>query len=338
MILVTGGAGYIGTVLCEKLLKKGHNLRIFDRFYFGRKATARLDGKAELVEGDTRDFSDDLLDGVDTVIHLAALSNDPTADFNPKANHEINTLATGKLATQAKKRGIKRFIFASSCSIYDKGLDWDETVNDENTKVNPSAFYSVSKHEAEKEILRLSDDNFCVVVLRKGTVFGFSPRMRFDLVINTMVKDALSKGVIKIYGEGFQWRPLVDIDDVSEAYSMALDAPEDKVNGEIFNVSLDNFLVKDLAFLISNILQKYLSLKPKVIFEKHEDKVRSYKVSSKKAKRILNFSPKIPIERSVVKIVNGIKKERISDFDNSLYYNIEWMRPILEEEMRKIRV
>jgi len=328
-ILVTGGAGYLGTVLSEKLAKEGFNVRIFDRFYFGRDKIRHLDGTVEVVEGDIRNLPESLFDNVDSVIHLAALSNDPTAEFNPKANHAINTLATERLAKLAKKRGVGRFIFASSCSIYDLGMENGHGIRDEDSKVVPKAAYSTSKYKAERELLKLADRDFDVVILRKGTVFGFSPRMRYDLVVNTMVKNALSSGVIKIFCKGVQWRPLVDIEDVARAYMMALTAPSAKVNRQIFNISLGNFLVRDLAFDVAKTLKKYFKVNTKIIFENDDKRDRSYSVSADKAKKILKFVLKVSVEESIVRMVKGIRENKMTDFDNPIYYNIAWMRPIL---------
>ena len=330
-ILVTGGAGYLGAVLSEKLAKEGFDVRIFDRFYFGRDKIRHLNGTVEAVEGDIRKPPADLFDDVDSIIHLAALSNDPTAEFNPAANRVINTLAAKKLAKMAKIRGVRRFVFASSCSIYDLGMENGHGVRDELSKVSPKAAYSKSKYLAEKVLKELASNKFDVVILRKGTVFGFSPRMRYDLVVNTMVKNALSSGVIKIFCKGVQWRPLVDIEDVARAYMMALLAPSEKVNRQIFNISLGNFLVKDLALDVAKTLKKYFKVNPKIIFENDDKKDRSYSVSADKAKKILNFVPKVSVEESIVRMVKGIREKKMTDFDNPIYYNIAWMRPILEK-------
>lgn len=328
-VLITGGAGYLGTVLSEKLAKDGLDVRIFDRFYFGRDKIRHLDGTVEAVEGDIRKPPANLFDDVDSIIHLAALSNDPTAEFNPAANRAINTTATKKLAKMAKRKGVRRFIFASSCSIYDLGMENGHGIRDEGSSVNPKAAYSVSKHKAEKELKKLASNKFDVVILRKGTVFGFSPRMRYDLVVNTMVKNALSSGVIKIFCKGVQWRPLVDIDDVARAYTLALTAPSEKVNRQIFNISLGNFLVRDLAIVVAKTLRKYFKISPRIVFENDDKKDRSYSVSADKAKKILKFVPKVSIEESIVRMVKGIKSSKMTDFDNPIYYNIAWMRPIL---------
>lgn len=332
MILITGGAGYIGAVLTEKLVQKDLSVTVFDRFYFGKSSLEHLQNKIKIIEGDIRTFNEELLTNVEIIIHLAALSNDPTAEFNPLANYQINTEATVRLAKIAKKKGVKKFIFASSCSIYDTGFENGSCIKNEQSRVRPKAAYSLSKYQAEKALLELAGKNFCVVILRKGTVFGYSPRMRYDLVVNTMVKDALSQGIIKIFAGGLEWRPLVAVEDAAQAYWAALTAPASLVNGQIFNIALDNFLVKDLAYLIQKILDNYFSIKTKTVFVNASGLIRSYRVSNQKIAKILNFKPKVSVEESVKKMVEKISNGHFADFANPLYYNIALMRPILEKE------
>ena len=215
-ILVTGGAGYIGAVLCEMLVERGYGVRVVDRLYWGEGPLARLKENVEIVRGDVRSMSDDLLDDVHGVIHMAGLSNDPTAEYNPAANWEMNTVATRALAEACKRRGIQRLTFGSSCSIYD-GLPAGQ-VYDETTDVRPRGAYATSKKAGEEALLQLTSDEFQPVILRQGTVYGYSPRMRFDLVVNTFVKDALLRGRLSLHGGGWMWRPLVDVTDVARAH------------------------------------------------------------------------------------------------------------------------
>lgn len=329
MILVTGGAGYVGTILTEKLLEKGHKVSIFDKFYFGKGLIN--DKNLQVHEGDIRNFPEEILDGVNTVIHLAGLSNDPTSEFNPQANYQINTQATIDLARSAKKKGVKKFIFASSCSIYDLGYLKKVFQKNESSRVKPTAAYSNSKYKAEIGILKTASSDFCVTIFRKGTVFGFSPRMRYDLVVNTMVKDALCSGEIKIYGQGRQWRPLVDVEDVAQAYISALDANPAHINKKIINISLGNFMVRDLALQIEKVLKSTFNLNCDVIFTPMVGKARCYKVSNDLAKKVLNYTAGKNLAASIEKMVKMIKEKGYNDFSNPLYYNIEWMRPILEK-------
>lgn len=333
MILVTGGAGYIGSVLVQKLVDRGFKVRVFDRFYFGKKHLAHLGRSVDLVVGDIRRFDPKYLNGVDAIIHLAALSNDPTAEFNPKANWEINYLSTKKLAADAKRAGIAKFVFASSCSVYYTSTAKLKKTFDENDKISPRAPYSLSKKMAEGALLSLADKNFVPTILRAGTVYGFSPRMRYDLVVNTMLKDAISKRTIIVLARGEQWRPLVDIGDLVKTYLAVLEAPEYKVAGQIFNVNFDNFKVKEIA----KHVQKTLDGNPRIKIDRIQDFLydRSYKVSGWKLEKVLGIKPKISIDDSVKNMVKNINKFHYDNFDHPKYYNISWMMTLAEMD-RKI--
>ncbi len=183
-ILVTGGCGYIGSVLVPILLERGYQVRVFDKLYFGEEPLKAVLDKIELVPGDVRNFDADVLDDIDGVIHLGSLSNDPTAAFYPETNYSINYGGTVKVAEACKKRGVPRLTFASGCVVY--GL-FIEGVADESSPTNPPGDYDKSKLDGERVLQKMADNNFCPVILRQGTVFGFSPRMRWDLVVNAFV-------------------------------------------------------------------------------------------------------------------------------------------------------
>ena len=334
LILITGGGGYIGSVLVEKLVNQGYSVRVFDKFYFGRAPLKYLIGKIEIVEGDIRRIPQNLFDNVGSIVHLASLSNDPTADFAPSANYKINTLGTKTLAQIAKSKGVKKFIFASSCSIYDEGLAKDGIIKDEAANVKPTAFYSASKYQAERELLNLADDNFQVIIFRNGTVFGFSSRMRYDLVVNTMVKNTLETGIIKVYCRGVQFRPLVDVEDVAKAYITALESQNPALNRNIINLALGNFQVGQVAKIVQKTLVDKFSIKSKIIFEQDEKLDRSYQVTTDKATKLLNFVPRTSIEKSVVKMVENIRKRGMTDFSSPIYYNIDQMLPLLKKELK----
>ncbi len=182
----------------------------------------------ELVVADVREVPSDALDGVDGVINLSGLSNDPTAEFNPEANWEMNALATETLGQACVERGIERYVFASSCSLYD-GMP--PGMHAEEAPIEPRAAYATSKRYGEEKLIELAAQGLCPVILRNGTVYGWSPRMRFDLVVNTFVKDALLSGALKLHGGGWMWRPLVDICDCADAMIAAYEAPAEKVEG-----------------------------------------------------------------------------------------------------------
>jgi len=336
MILVTGGAGYVGCILVRELLSKGETVRVFDRLFFGEDGLQEVRDKVELIEGDLRYFDEAILDGIDSVVHLAGLSNDPTAEFNPKANHEMNTVATEVLANACKRRGIKRFVFASTCSIYDKGLYAEDRLLDEESDVSPRAAYAVSNHEAERALLAMADDRFCPVILRKGTLYGFSPRMRYDLVVNTFVKDALMNGSLKVFCGGEMWRPLVDVTDAAKAYICCVEAPEHKVHGQIFNLVFKNYRILELAHWVREAFKPIKKLEIEVDYSHY--RTRSYRVSGQKIETVLGFKPSVPVKESVEQMVKMVQKNGFTDFLNPKYYNIQWLMLLSEMEGRLKRM
>src|SRR5947199_12090 len=205
MILVTGGAGYIGCVAVRQLLDKGEAVRVFDKLYFGDEGLAEVADKIDLVQGDLRTLDGAVLDGCNAVIHLAGLSNDPTAEFNPRANADINTRGTEVLADACKRRGVKRFIFASTCSIYDLGFYAPDFLRDEDSEVRPRAAYAVSNYDAERILLKMADENFCPVILRQGTVYGWSPRIATVLGVKPLlgVKESV-ENMVRMIGQHHQ--------------------------------------------------------------------------------------------------------------------------------------
>ena len=335
MILVTGGAGYIGSVLVPELLVRGEKVRVFDKLYFGKDSLQDVLNRIDLVQGDIREFDERILDGVTGVIHLAALSNDPCSEYNPEANMQINFQATENLAKACKQKGIKRFVYASSCSVY-YTLDPHDDLKDEETPVNPTAPYSLSKHMAEKVLKALADDNFCPVMLRKGTVFGQSPRMRYDLVVNTFVKDAQQKGRLTVTAGGEMWRPLLDIKDAADAYIQCLKAPEDKVKGQVFNVVHKNYRVLELAHWVKEVLNAKKQIEVDVKYFPPTAS-RSYRVSFDKIKGAIGFEARRGIAQAANEMWEVIDGKVTYDLNDPIYYNIKWMC-LLEEMQEKLKI
>ena len=330
MILVTGGAGYIGCIAVRQLLDKGEAVRVYDKLYFGDQGLKEVADKLDLVQGDLRTFDPKVLEGCDAVVHLAGLSNDPTAEFNPKANHDINTYGTEVLAKACKKAGIKRFVFASTCSIYDLGFYAEDFLRDEESEVRPRAAYAVSNYEAERILLDLADDTFCPVLLRQGTVYGWSPRMRYDLVVNTFMRDALVKGCLTVHAGGEMWRPLVDVTDLSRVYIACVEAPDEKVHAQIFNVVGKNYRILELAHWVREAFKPVKKIEIEVDYSNY--KTRSYRVSGQKIETVLGVKAMVGVKESVEHMLKMIQQHGQVDVYNPRYYNIEWMSLLNEME------
>jgi nucleoside-diphosphate-sugar epimerase len=329
-VLVTGGGGYIGLELCRQLLELGAQVCVVDRFFFGDEPMRALaeasGGRLTWTAGDVRSVDAAWLDGIDGVSHLAGLSNDPTAEYNPEANWQMNALATERLAEACRARRIRRFVFGSSASVYD-GIG--PGMFDERTAVEPRGAYSVSKKYAEDALLRLAGEDFAPTILRQGTVYGWSPRMRFDLVVNTFLKDAVTAGKLYLHGGGWQWRPLVDVTDVARAHVLALTAPLEQVGGEIFNVMQENYQVRQLAMLVAGSL----SLRGRQV--KLEEAplpnlVRDYRMSNLKLTQRCGFTPAVTVLESIDTMLQKLPLDDVAWLANPRWYNIAWMS-VLEE-------
>jgi nucleoside-diphosphate-sugar epimerase len=326
LVLVTGGAGYIGSVLGERLLDRGYRVRILDRLYWGRAPIASIIDRIEVVEADVRDMPATALDGVDAVIHLAGLSNDPTAEYDPEANWQMNAIATETLGRNCVDRDVERLVFASSCSLYD-GMP--PGMHDETAPIKPRGAYATSKRYGEEALFSLIGDGLCPVALRNGTVYGYSPRMRFDLVVNTFVKDALLKGQLSLHGGGWMWRPLVDVRDVSDALIAVMEAPADLVRGEIFNVLHSNYQIRELAMLVAGSVQllgRSVTLKE----EPAPRLTRDYECSNTKLASRLGFQPSRSVVEAIDGILAAINVEDKTMLTDPRYYNIRWLELLHE--------
>ncbi|HEX4692764.1 MAG TPA: SDR family oxidoreductase [Solirubrobacteraceae bacterium] len=326
MVLVTGGAGYIGAVLVQRLLDRGYRVRILDRLYWGRGPIASVLDRVELVEADVRDMPATALDGVDAVIHLAGLSNDPTAEYDPEANWQMNAVATETLGHNCVERDVERVVFASSCSLYD-GMP--PGMHDETAPIKPRGAYATSKRYGEEALLSLVGDGLCPVTLRNGTVYGYSPRMRFDLVVNTFVKDALLKGQLSLHGGGWMWRPLVDVRDVSDAMIAVMEAPADLVRGEIFNVLHSNYQIRELAMLVAGSVQ-LLSRQVMLREEPAPKLTRDYECSNTKLASRLGFQPSRSVVEAIDGILASIDLEDKTMLTDPRFYNIRWLELLSE--------
>lgn len=336
LVLVTGGAGYVGCELVPVLLDAGYRVRIYDLMFYGDAGLAKVRDRVEVIEGDIRNASPDLLDGVSAVINLAGLSTEPAAEYRPEANHEINFKAAVALAQLAKQKGVTRFVQASSGSIYDVGAGHPEKdiMHTEASPVQPFRIYSITKREAEKQILAFSDDKFTPVVIRKGSIYGYSPRMRFDLVVNAFVLNALKSGRLVLHNGGEMWRPLLSIQDAAAAYKLMLEAPADKVRGEIFNVTNGNYRISELALRVQNKL-KDIGVRCEIEPDYNYRNLRSCQASGEKITEKLGFVPKVTVEETVEDLVTKIRGGTFHDVTDPSFHNIRWL-DLLEEVRNKI--
>ena len=306
-ILLTGGSGYLGSILTRKLLANGHHVRILDNFLFGKDSLKDIQSnkKLELVEGDIRDLSivGKSLKGIDSVIHLASIVGTQSAELDPKASMEVNFMATRNIAELCKIYKIKQFIFASTCSVY--GAQPDQLIA-ENSEVNPLDSYGLSKFQSERAILQAYD---YPTILRLGTLFGASHRMRFDLAINLFIAQAMNKEKLTVFG-GDQWRPFLHVDDAAEAFSFAV---ENKMEGT-YNVIWKNLTINQMAKNVKKIIPSEINISKNIV-----DK-RDYRVTGKKlehfgykAKKDIAFATK-EFKLKILKDVKNYKQDKYSNY------------------------
>jgi len=322
-ILLTGGAGYIGSMLIPALLERGYRIKCLDRLFFGRESLNQiaLNPSFELIKDDVRWFDPGILTDVDAVIDLAALSNDPSGELDPVKTLDINYLGRVRVAKLSKEYGVKRYVIASSCSVY----GFQEGMLDENSPVNPLTTYAKANIMAEKDVLPLSDSRFTVTVLRLATVYGLSGRMRFDLAINGIVLGLYKTGKIPVMRDGTQWRPFIHVKDAARAFITSLESPLGKVNGQVFNVGSDeqNYQIHPLAESIG----KSVGVPFEIEWYGSPDK-RSYKVSFNKVRSMLGFTPNYTAREGAVEVFNALKDGRVTDSLKTK--TVDWYKHLLE--------
>ena len=320
-ILITGGAGYVGAVLTPHLLSKGHKVTVLDLMIYG-KDVLKENKNLKIVEGDIRNKNllEEILPGHDIVIHLACISNDPSFELNPKLGKSINLDSFAPLVEIAKKKSIKRFIYASSSSVY--GIKKEKDVN-ENMNLEPLTDYSKFKVDCERILTKNISENFTPIIIRPATVCGYSPRQRLDVVVNILTNLAYHKRSIKVLG-GKQLRPNIHIQDMVRVYETLIEAPKSKVSGEIFNVGYENHSVLELANTVKKVIGDDVAL----ILAPTNDN-RSYHISSKKIKRILNFESTKTISDAVNDLKLAFQKGLLpNSLDDEKYFNIKKMNSI----------
>ncbi len=315
-VLVTGGAGYLGYHVVSKLLSKGYKVRILDNLSFGDNALKSLKKKYkfDFVKGDIRDLKTVLksLDGADAIIHLAGIVGDPASKIDTIESTEINYLSTKLIVDAASHFQINKFIFASTCSVYGAS---DNSLLNESSKINPVSLYAETKLKSENIILKSLSKQVTPTIFRTGTLFGLSQRMRFDLVINLFVGQALTEHKISIEG-GEQWRPFIHVEDAANAYLLALEKQKSKSQG-IFNLGGNNLnhQLKDIANFISHEIPE-----TKINLSKITDR-RNYRVSFNKIKKSFGFETERTISYAISEIKDAIIYKKIKSWKNPIYYN-----------------
>ena len=309
-ILLAGGAGYIGTELCKRLMKLDYDITVIDNLWFGNN----LDAKIKLIQKDIFQVTSKDLERFDIVIFLAGVSNDPMAEFSPSENFIQNAACPAYLSYESKRAGVKRFIYASSCSVY--GYTVDE-LYDENSPTTCAYPYGISKLQGENGVMQLADEQFSVISLRQGTVCGYSDRMRFDLVVNTMFKNALMHGEITVNNPSI-WRPIFHIQDACSAYIRAIQAP-DNTSG-VFNVASDNYTLGQIGDIVSVEMSKLLNNEIKVHINDVKD-FRNYKVSIQHAKLTLGFTPVFTVKDIIHELYQ--KTANLTNLEDEKFYNIK---------------
>ncbi len=307
-VLVTGGAGYIGSVLCAELLERGHKVTVLDRFFFGKDT---LEGclnnpNIRLIKDDIRGCPEKYFEGVDCVMDLAALSNDPACDLDQNIAMDINYRGCLHVAQTARRMGVKRYIFSSSCSVYG---NTEEDVVNENSEPKPITTYAEAKVLLERDVLPMADENFCPVVLRNATAYGYSRRMRFDLVVNVMTLNAFNKNRIYILGGGQQWRPLVHIGDIARAFITVMEAPHEKVCGQIFNVGASDCNFK--VFQVANMVRSVFPHCEVDTIQEDPDR-RSYHVQFDKIASELDFRLTKTVFEGAVEVKQALERGRLT--------------------------
>jgi nucleoside-diphosphate-sugar epimerase len=324
-VLITGHDGYIGTVLTPMVRAAGHEVVGLDTFLYSDSPFGPQPPSVPVIARDLRDVTAADLAGIDAVLHLAALSNDPVGDLDPQLTYDVNHRATIQLARAAKEAGARRFVFSSSCSLY--GAAATDDALDERAPFNPVTPYGHSKVLAEQDLLEVADPTFTPVFLRNATAYGASPRLRTDIVVNDLTGHALLNGEVLIKSDGTPWRPLVHVEDIARAFIAVLGAPRETVHGEAFNVghSGENYQIREVADMVADAVPT-----SRVVYaEGGGPDTRSYRVDfSKIAEKVPSFQPAWTVAKGVQQLVDAYTREGMTaaEFTGSRYTRISTIK------------
>lgn len=320
-VVVTGGAGYIGSTLVPILVGRGYDVTVLDRLFFGRDSLSSLGDKVNVVRDDIRSCGSEIFEGADAVLDLASLSNDPSGELDPQKTLEINFKGRVRVAELARKQKVSRYVLASTCSVYGSS----ESIANETSALNPLTAYARANALAEQETLKIGGGGFCKTILRQATVYGLSKRMRFDLAVNGMVLAYHKHGKISIMRDGTQWRPFVHVADTSKAFVAVLEAEKEVVDGEVFNVGSEgqNIQVMNLAKVVAESMD--------VPFEYQwygsPDK-RNYRVSFEKIGKKLGFKADFT-PRDGAREIQAALRTGALDPDDPRWITVEWYKKLL---------
>ncbi len=328
-VFVTGGAGYCGSLLVPRLLDKGYQVTVFDTLFFGHSHLPKLAPGLRLIKGDIRDTATltTAMAGHDAVINLACISNDASFELDESLSTSINMDAFEPMVVAAKKAGIKRFIYASSSSVY--GVSDKPNVTEDHPLV-PLTLYNKYKGVCEPLLQKHTDDRFCGVIFRPATVCGYAPRLRLDLSVNILTHHAVIKNKITVFG-GNQLRPNLHVKDYCAAVELLLDAPEDKIQNQIFNVGTQNLSIAEIAQIVKKTVEQRFPERPPVaITTEPSNDNRSYHINSDKILRVLGFKPQHSIEEAIADLIEAFQSGKIPDsLEDDNYYNIKTIKKLM---------
>ena len=327
-VLVTGGAGYIGSILVRDLLQRGYDVTVLDRVFFGEESLKDIEDRIKLIREDTRSFNPDILRGISVVVDLAAIGQpDAAGILGKEIFHNINYNGSVRVAKLSKKYGVERYIFASTCSVY----GFQNRILKEDSELMPLEAYTESKIMAENEIATLKSREFCTTILRFATAYGLSHKMRFDLVINAMVLSLYKTGKIMVMRPGTQCRPVVHVKDTVKAIRYTIESEKDLINGEVFNVGSNeqNYKILELAKLIGDSIRMDYEIE----WYGEPDK-RSYVVDFSKIAKTLNYKTDYTPKDGALEIYKALSEERIKE--TMEMYTIRWFKNLMDLGIVKV--